>query len=83
LYVQKVENLGTIGFGMCRWGIGMSDYSFGIPKIDEIIGDIPKGTNIMLLGAPLTGKHLLIRHIIHNTMKGGNAAVFVYQRHRR
>ncbi|MHC1571535.1 MAG: RAD55 family ATPase [Methanosarcinales archaeon] len=59
---------------------GMLDYSLGIPEVDEITGGVPKGTNIMLLGPPLTGKHLLIRHIIYHTIKEGDSAVLVSTR---
>jgi KaiC/GvpD/RAD55 family RecA-like ATPase len=58
----------------------MSDYSLGIPKIDEKINGVPKGANLMMLGPPLTGKHLLVRHIICHTIKNGNTAILVSTR---
>jgi KaiC/GvpD/RAD55 family RecA-like ATPase len=59
----------------------MSDYSLGIPNIDKMLSNgIPKGANTMIIGPPLTGKHLLVRHIIHNTIKEKNTAILVSTR---
>lgn len=59
----------------------MSSYSFGIPDIDKKLSNgISKGSNIMVIGPPLTGKHLLARHIIYNTIKENNAAILVTTR---
>jgi KaiC/GvpD/RAD55 family RecA-like ATPase len=44
----------------------MNDYTLGIPELDDAIGGIRKGSNIMLIGPPMSGKEPILRHIMHH-----------------
>lgn len=56
----------------------MNDYTIGINEIDETIGGIKKGSNILLIGPPMSGKEFLSNHIIHdNASKNENAVLVV------
>ena len=43
----------------------MSDYTLGIKALDDAIEDIKKGSNIMLIGPPMTGKEVILHRIIY------------------
>jgi ABC-type uncharacterized transport system YnjBCD ATPase subunit len=42
----------------------MNDYALGIKELDNAIGGIKKGSNIMLIGPPMSGKELILNFII-------------------
>jgi KaiC/GvpD/RAD55 family RecA-like ATPase len=44
----------------------MKDYSLGIKELDDAIDGIKKGSNIMLLGSNLSGKEVILNHIMYN-----------------
>ncbi len=56
----------------------MNDYTIGIKEIDDVIGGIKKGSNILLIGPPMSGKESISNHIIHgNASKNENALMVV------
>jgi KaiC/GvpD/RAD55 family RecA-like ATPase len=56
----------------------MDDYTTGIEEIDDKIGGIKKGSNILLIGPPMSGKESISNHIIHdNASKNENALMVV------
>ncbi len=56
----------------------MNDYTIGIKEIDDTIGGIKKGSNILLIGPPMSGKASMSNHIIHdNASKNENAVLVV------
>jgi KaiC/GvpD/RAD55 family RecA-like ATPase len=58
----------------------MSGYSLGIKELDDRIGEIREGTNIMLIGPPMSGKDEIINSIIYNGLKNEQSAVVVSTR---
>ncbi len=58
----------------------MSGYSLGIKEIDDLIGKIRGGSNIMMIGAPMSGKDDIINIIIYNGVKDNDAAIVVSTR---
>lgn len=58
----------------------MTGYEFGIKELDNLIGGIRGGTNIMLIGPPMCGKDELIHYLLCNVLAANNAAVFVSTR---
>jgi KaiC/GvpD/RAD55 family RecA-like ATPase len=55
----------------------MEYYSLGIDKLDKNIKGIRSGSNIMLIGPPMCGKEDIIKNIVYNGLKVGEAAVIV------
>lgn len=60
--------------------IYMAGYSLGIEALDEIIGDIREGTNLMLIGPPMSGKDSIVNHILHNGLINRDACIIVSTR---
>ncbi len=60
--------------------IKMSGYSLGIKEIDDIIGRIRGGSNIMMVGPPMSGKDEIINTIIYNGFIENNSAIVVSTR---
>ncbi len=59
----------------------MSDYTFGIEEIDNATGGIRKGSNIMLIGPPMSGKESILHYIMYNgAIKNDNAVITVTTR---
>lgn len=59
----------------------MSDYTLGIKELDNLIGGIKKGSNIMLIGPPMSRKELILYHIMcHGASKNENAVIMVTTR---
>ncbi len=52
-------------------------YSLGIDVLDQKVGKIPPGSNIMIVGPPMTGKSVLGRMFFYNRLKDGSAGIFV------
>ncbi|MEE8402817.1 MAG: RAD55 family ATPase [Candidatus Hydrothermarchaeaceae archaeon] len=50
---------------------------FGISKLDEAIGDVPPGSNILLVGPPMTGKSLLVRDFFYTGLKNGEGGIYI------
>lgn len=59
----------------------MSDYTTGIKELDDAIGGIRKGSNIMLIGPPMSGKEVILNHILyHGAAENENAVITVTTR---
>jgi KaiC/GvpD/RAD55 family RecA-like ATPase len=59
----------------------MSDYTIGIKELDDAIGGIKKGSNIMLIGPPMSGKEAILYNIMyHGAVKNENAVITVTTR---
>lgn len=60
----------------------MCDFKFGIEELDKAIGGIKKGSNIMLIGPPMSGKKLILNHILyHGTFQDDSAVIKVTTRY--
>jgi KaiC/GvpD/RAD55 family RecA-like ATPase len=56
----------------------MGDYTLGIKELDNAIDGIRKGTNIMLIGPPMSGKEVILHHIMyHGAARNENAVITV------
>lgn len=56
----------------------MNDYTLGIEELDNAIEGIKKGSNIMLIGPPMSGKEVILYHIMYNGAAiNGNAIINV------
>ena len=55
-------------------------YNLGISRIDELVGDIKGGTNIMMIGPPMCGKDDITNIIAYHGLINKNAAVIVSTR---
>lgn len=63
------------------WCRTMSDYTIGIRELDDAIGGIKKGSNIMLIGPSMIGKEDILYHIMyHGAEKNENAVITVTTR---
>jgi KaiC/GvpD/RAD55 family RecA-like ATPase len=60
----------------------MSDnYTLGIKELDNAVRGIKKGSNIMLIGPPMSGKEVILYHIMYNgAAKNENAIITVTTR---
>jgi len=59
----------------------MNDYALGIKELDNAIGGIRKGSNIMLIGPPMSGKELILNCIMyHGATINKNAVITVTTR---
>ena len=57
------------------------NYSLGIKELDEAIGGIKKGSNIMLIGPSMCGKEVILNHAMQGGLTGiENAAIIVTTR---
>ena len=55
---------------------------FGIKELDNAIGSIKKGSNIMIIGPPMSGKEIILNHIMyHGAVHNDNAVVKVTTRY--
>jgi KaiC/GvpD/RAD55 family RecA-like ATPase len=56
----------------------MSDYTLGIKELDDAIGGIIKGSNIMLIGPPMSQKEVILYNIMyHGTAINENAIITI------
>lgn len=56
----------------------MSRYTTCIKELDEAIGEIKKGSNIMLIGPPMSGKNVILNYIsCYSIVKNENAIITV------
>jgi hypothetical protein len=58
----------------------MSGYSLGIKELDELLGNIREGTNLMMIGPPMSRKDELLDAIIFNSQKSEDSAIIVSTR---
>lgn len=50
---------------------------FGISKLDEAIGNVPSGSNVLLIGPPMTGKSILVRDFFCTGLKEGEGGIYI------
>jgi len=55
-------------------------YKLGISKLDELIGNIRGGTNIMMIGPPMSGKEDITNIIAYQGLADANGAIIVSTR---
>ena len=55
----------------------MNMYTLGIKSLDELIKGFPPGSNIMLLGPPMSGKAIFLRNLFYNRISQGDAGVYI------
>jgi KaiC/GvpD/RAD55 family RecA-like ATPase len=59
----------------------MSDYTLGVKELDNAIEGIRKGSNILLIGPPMSGKEAILYHIMyHGAAINENAIITVSTR---
>jgi len=58
----------------------MESYSLGIEKLDENLKGVRGGSNIMIIGPPMSGKETIVNNIVYKGLKIGDAAVIVTTR---
>ncbi len=58
----------------------MHRYSLGLKALDDAIGDIDGGTNIMLIGPPMCGKEALLNSIMAGGLRSGEGVILVETR---
>jgi KaiC/GvpD/RAD55 family RecA-like ATPase len=58
--------------------VEMSEYTTGIKELDDAIRGIKKGSNIMLIGPPMSGKKAILNYIAYYSIaKNDNAVITV------
>ena len=60
----------------------MSDYTLGIKELDNAVGGIRKGSNIMLIGPPMSGKEIILNHIMYHSAAINDNAVITVTNHK-
>src|SRR5659263_427665 len=56
----------------------MVDYTLGIKELDNVIGGIRKGSNLMLIGPPMSQKEIILHNIMyHSSVINENAVITV------
>ena len=59
----------------------LNDYFLGIKELDDAIGEIKKGSNLLLIGPSLTGKEAILNQIIsYGATEKDNAVMMVTTR---
>ena len=61
----------------------ISDYTLGIKELDNAIGGIKNGSNIMLIGPPMSGKEVILNHIMYHGAARNENAVITVTTHRQ
>ncbi len=69
------------GYIKIKLVIGMNDYTIGIKELDDTIGEIKKGSNILLIGPPMSGKEVILNNILYNGVAKNNNAVITVTTH--
>jgi KaiC/GvpD/RAD55 family RecA-like ATPase len=59
----------------------MGDYTLGIKELDTALGDIRKGSNIMLVGPPMSQKEIVLYNIMYNGAEINENAVITVTTH--
>ncbi|MBI4362222.1 MAG: recombinase RecA [Euryarchaeota archaeon] len=55
----------------------MSDYKLGIPGLEEVVPVVKGGTNIMLIGPPMSGKEVIANNILYSGLAQGESGILV------
>ncbi|WP_321429326.1 recombinase RecA [uncultured Methanolobus sp.] len=58
----------------------MSGYALGIKELDELLGNIREGTNLMMIGPPMSRKDDLLDAIVFNSQSPEGSAIIVSTR---
>ncbi len=58
-------------------GAPAASYRLGVPGLDTHLPGVAPGTNLLVIGPPMSGKGVLVRNAIHAGLSGGEAAVLV------
>ncbi len=58
----------------------MVEYLLGIKELDDLIGGIKSGTNLMLIGPPMSGKDELINNIMYTGLNSDDSSIIVTTR---
>ncbi len=58
----------------------MVEYLLGIKELDDLIGGIKSGTNLMLIGPPMSGKDELINNIMCTGLNNDDSSIIVTTR---
>ena len=58
----------------------MEGYSLGLQKLDEAVGTLAPGTNLMIVGPPMSTKEAVVQKIIEQGLKNGEGVVLVETR---
>jgi len=58
----------------------LEGYSLGLQKLDEAVGIVRPGTNLMVVGPPMSSKDLVVQRIIEQGLNSGEAVVLVETR---
>lgn len=53
------------------------EYKFGIEGLDALIKELSPGSNILLIGPPMTGKAFIARTIMYNGLKDKEAGIYI------
>jgi len=61
--------------------ICMNYYTIGIKKLDDIIGGLKKGSNILLIGPPMSGKEAISNHMMYPGATENENAVILLTTH--
>ena len=57
--------------------MAVTDYKLGINGLDEEIGGIKSGTNLMIIGPPMTGKDVILNNIMYYGLKNDEFTIFI------
>ncbi|WP_406660018.1 recombinase RecA [Methanolobus sp. ZRKC3] len=55
----------------------MSGYSLGIKELDDLVGDIREGTNLMMIGPPMSRKDDLLDVIIYGNLSNADDSAII------
>lgn len=50
---------------------------FGNSKLDEEVGNVSPGDNILLIGPPMTGKSLIVMDFFYSGLKNGGGGIYI------
>ncbi len=55
----------------------MSGYSLGIKELDDLVGDIREGTNLMIIGPPMSRKDELLDAVIYSNLSSAQESAII------
>lgn len=50
---------------------------WGIEGLDDLIGEVQPGTNILLVGAPMSGKSFFLRQLFYDGLENKEAGIYI------
>jgi len=57
--------------------MALEGYSLGIQKLDDVVGPVPPGTNILVIGPPMSSKDVLLMQMTAYAFMNNEAVIFV------